>query len=150
MISLSQLAANEEIRQIEAKYFYYTDTKQWDKMPAIFLPDAETDFREAVEPHNPAMLGHNLKIFIANNKYALDGVKTAHFGFNPQIEFLNDNEATAIWGMEDWLWIPEGSAVLPKGTMHGWGHYFDTYRCLDGRWFISKTKLTRIKIDYIA
>jgi len=146
-MSIEKLAALEAIRDLKAKYFYYTDTKQWERLVGLFLPDAETDFREAVQPHNPALLSRDPAAFAANNAYVLEGITTAHMGFNPQIELQSVDEAAGIWAMEDWLWVPEGTNVLPAGTMHGFGYYHDQYRRVDGQWKIAATRLTRSRLE---
>lgn len=144
------LMAIEGVKRCKAEYFRCVDEQDWDGLAANFTPDGETDMREAVEPHNPDLLTRDPKAFAANNSYVLGGVTTAHFGYMPRIEVLSETEATAIWSMEDWLWVPEGNAVLPAGRMHGWGHYHDRYTKIGDRWLISATKLTRIKIEFRA
>jgi hypothetical protein len=36
----------------------------------------------------------------------------------------------------------------PFTRMHGFGHYHDTYRKIDGAWRIAGCKLTRIRLDF--
>jgi len=146
-MTIEELVALQAIRDLKAKYFYYTDTQQWDALLALFLANAITDFREAVQPHNPDLLLHDPASFVANNAFVLAGVTTMHLGFNPQIEFQGPDAATGIWAMEDWLWIPAGTNVLPHGTVHGFGHYHDSYRRVDGQWRIAATRLTRVHIE---
>lgn len=150
MDPIDTLLAIEGVKRCKAEYFRCIDEQDWDGLVANFTPDAETDMREGVEPHNPDLLSRDPKAFAANNAIVLGGVKTAHFGYMPQIDILSPTEATAIWSMEDWLWIEEGNPVLPAGRMHGWGHYYDRYTNVGDRWLISATKLTRIKIEYRA
>ncbi len=52
--------------------------------------------------------------------------------------------ATGIWAMEDHLWWPEGS---PISTLHGYGHYLETYEVVDGAWKIKTLTLTRLRLD---
>ena len=35
-------------------------------------------------------------------------------------------------------------------TMHGYGHYHDTYRKVDGSWRIAGADLTRLRVDIVA
>jgi hypothetical protein len=48
--------------------------------------------------------------------------------------------------MEDMLRWAEGSAA-PIKTLHGYGHYTETYERVDGRWHIKTLKLTRLRVD---
>lgn len=148
MNPIDTLLAIEGVKRCKAEYFRCIDEQDWDALVANFTPDAETDMREAVEPHNPELLSHDPRAFAANNAYVLAQVKTAHFGYMPRIDVLSPTEATAIWSMEDWLWIPEGHPVLPTGRMHGWGHYADRYTKVGDRWLMSATRLTRIKLEH--
>ena len=148
MDAINTLLAIEGVKRCKAEYFRCIDAQDWDGLVANFTPDAETDMREAVQPHNPDLLDHDPKTFAANNAVVLGGVTTAHFGYMPRIDILSDTQAAAIWSMEDWLWVNEGNPVLPAGRMHGWGHYHDRYVKMGGRWLISATKLTRIKIEF--
>lgn len=147
MSPLDRLVAIEDIRRTKAEYFRCIDEQDWDGLVAIFTADAETDMREAVEPHDPDLLSHDPAQFARNNAYVLARVKTAHFGYMPRIDVASQDEATAVWSMEDWLWVPAGNPVMPPGRMHGWGHYHDRYRRVDGRWLIAATRLTRVKLE---
>lgn len=148
MSPLDRLVAIEEIRRTKAEYFRCIDAQDWAGLLLVFTADAETDMRAAVEPYNPDLLSTDPKAFAQNNAYVLAGVKTAHFGYMPRIDILSADKAVAVWSMEDWLWVPEGNPVIPAGRMHGWGHYTDRYVRVDGRWLMSATRLTRIKLEF--
>ncbi len=149
MSPVERLAALEDIRVLKTRYFLHTDRQEWDQLVTLFTPDAETDFREAVQPHDPSLLMHDVTAFAANNARVLGGVTTAHFGYMPLVTFDGDDAAEGTWSMEDWLWIGAGG-LLPPGVMHGWGHYHDRYRRVEGGWKITATRLTRIRLDFAA
>jgi hypothetical protein len=148
MNAIDRLVAIEDIGRTKAEYFRCIDEQDWDGLVNVFTPDAETDMRDAVEPYNPDLLSNDPKEFAKNNAFVLKDVKTAHFGYMPRIDILSEDEAAGVWSMEDWLWVPEGNPVMPAGRMHGWGHYHDRYKRIDGRWLISGTRLTRVKLDF--
>jgi hypothetical protein len=52
----------------------------------------------------------------------------------------NADQASAIWAMEDIVHTPEYE-------LHGYGHYVDEYRRVDGKWCIDRSRLTRLKLD---
>ena len=66
---------------------------------------------------------------------------STHHGHQPEIELTGDDEATGIWAMEDVLvWPADGYRL--RGT----GHYWETYRKVDGEWKIASMKLTRLYV----
>lgn len=146
MSAIERLSAIEDIRVLKADYFLHVDGQNWQALRALFADDAETDFRESVQPHDPSLLLHDADAFVGNIAHVLAGVTTAHFGYMPRIAVDGDT-AEAAWSMEDWLWVPPGSALPFSGTMHGWGHYHDRYRREDGRWRIAATRLTRVRLE---
>lgn len=148
MNPLDRLVAIEAISRTKAEYFRCVDEQDWDGLARVFTPDAETDMRAGVEPYNPDLLSRDAQAFVQNTAFVLTGVKTAHFGYMPRIDIVSDTEATGVWSMEDWLWVPEGHKVLPAGRMHGWGHYYDRYVRVDDRWLMAATRLTRIKLEF--
>jgi hypothetical protein len=60
-----------------------------------------------------------------------------------EIEILSEDSARAVWPMEDRVWFAEG-------FMHGFGYYHETYRRIEGRWYIQTLKITRIKVELTA
>jgi len=48
--------------------------------------------------------------------------------------------------MEDMLRWSEESAS-PNQTLHGYGHYIETYEKNNGRWCIRTLKLQRLRVD---
>ena len=82
--------------------------------------------------------------FVAAMKVFLDGVRTVHHGFMPEITITGPDEATGIWAMRDYLLYPGDGP--PVGFV-GYGHYRETYARQSSRWRIQRLQLTRIGID---
>jgi uncharacterized protein (TIGR02246 family) len=146
MDALERLEAVEEIRQLKAAYFRTMDTKDWDGFAAVFAPDAVMDMsgemRDGTTEGEGVTQGN---VAIAEFvKGAVDPVVTVHHGHMPEIEILTPTTARGIWSMEDKLRWPEGS---PIRSMHGYGHYHETYEKVDGRWLIKTITLTRLRVD---
>lgn len=148
MSPVDRLLALEDIRRLKAEYFRCVDEQDWDGLVRVFTPDAETDMRKAVDPPDPSLLLHDAAAFVANTSAVLTGVKTAHFGYVPRIDFKSDTEASGVWGMEDWLWVSEGHPFLKFRKLHGWGRYYDRYVKHGDRWLMSASQLIRIHLDY--
>ena len=147
MISdLERLSAIEEIKQLKARYFRCMDTKDWPGLQAVFSPDAEFDMRgEAADKSKAAdalIIGNaNIMPFIRN---AVLELTTVHHGHMPEIEIISSTSAKGIWAMEDVLRWPAGAAVK---TLHGYGHYHETYRKTEEGWRIQSSRLSRLRVD---
>lgn len=143
MTDVERLIAAEEIKQLKARYFRYMDTKQWSGWEEIFTTDAVMDVSEERVPGGPqdGIVKGRDKIIPFVSK-VLEGVVTVHHGHMPEIEVTSDTAARGIWSMEDKLRWPDG-----KTTLHGYGHYHETYEKVAGKWRIKTLKLTRLRTD---
>ncbi len=130
----------EAIKQLKARYFRYMDTKQWDEMRDVFAEDVHIDMSaEGGGVHD------DRDGFMTMLQAAIGDVTTVHHGHMPEITLTSPTTATGIWAMEDKLRWPEGG---PISSMHGYGHYHDTYaKGDDGRWRITSLALTRLRVD---
>jgi hypothetical protein len=143
---MDELRAMEEIKRLKAAYFRCMDTKDWDGFAEVFAPDALMDMSGEMRDRTTTGTGitqGNLAI-AAFVRGAVDAVQTVHHGHMPEIELTSPTTATGIWAMEDKLRWPEGS---PIRTLHGYGHYHETYEMVDGRWRIKSTRLSRLRVD---
>jgi hypothetical protein len=146
MTDVERLIALEEIKQLKARYFRCMDTKDWPGLEAVFSPDAELDMRGEAADKSKAADGlifgaANIMPFIRN---AVLELVTVHHGHMPEIEITSATTAKGLWAMEDVLRWPEGAAVK---TLHGYGHYHETYRRLDDGWHIQSSRLSRLRVD---
>ena len=129
----------EAIKQLKARYFRFLDTKDWEGFRSVFAPDATIDTSA-----DDGSIHHGRDEFLAFLTPILTDVVTVHHGHAPEITLTSDTTATGIWAMEDVLEFGEGH---PVSTVHGWGHYHETYVKLDGEWKIQSTRLTRLRLD---
>jgi SnoaL-like domain len=144
MTDNERLMAIEAIKQLKARYFRCMDTKQWNGWNEVFTADALMDVSEERPPgsqEGPLILNGAEKIISTVSKL-LEGVVTVHHGHMPEIEVTSDTTARGIWSMEDKLRWPDG-----KTTLHGYGHYHETYEKAGGNWRIKTLKLTRLRVD---
>jgi hypothetical protein len=156
-----QILAIEEIKRLKARYFRCMDKKDWAGYLAVFTPDAIVDSTEGftptdhtgapmsvggapAPPPNPDLFKPDIVQFVAELSAMLGPVSTVHHGHMPEIELLSATTARGTWSMEDMLRFPEGS---PMRTMHGFGHYEETYERLPEGWRIKSLKLTRLRVD---
>lgn len=126
------------IHTLKARYFRCIDTRDWAALRTLFTPDATLHFTEAQD----APLGLEASIsFIASG---MEGSTSVHHGHMPEIEIVSPVAASGIWAMEDRLWWQPGSTSrLGLTTLHGCGHYYETYARDDAGWRIRSLRLVR-------
>jgi uncharacterized protein (TIGR02246 family) len=140
--TVERLEAIEEIKQLKARYFRCMDTKDWDGFTTVFAPDARMDVSGEVSDGSGVTTGsREIAAFV---RRSIDEVTTVHHGHTPEIDVTSPTTAAGVWAMEDHLWWPEGAPIT---TMHGYGHYYETYEKQEGRWRITSTTLTRLRTD---
>lgn len=133
--NLQQLLDIESIKSLKARYFRSMDTKDWAGLSDCFSEDLVADFTEA-----PGMLAEGREAYMSQLMEILKDATTVHHGHMPEIEILDDGNATGIWAMED---IVE----MPGLSLQGWGHYHESYRKEGGEWKIATIKLTRLRLN---
>lgn len=147
MPPLERLLAIEEIARLKARYFRLLDTRQWDEFGTLFAADAVFDMRQAAGgPADPRALVTGAAAIVAFVRNAVDGLTTVHHGHMPEIDVLTPDAARATWAMYDHLRWPAGGHGAGR-ILHGYGHYHDTYRRIEGRWVIQSSALTRLMVD---
>jgi hypothetical protein len=144
MTDLETLLALEAIRTLKARRVRCMDEKDWDGYAACHTTDAVsyTFASEKVTGVTEPVVGG--KAIAAALAAFLEGRTTVHHIHAPELALTSDDAATGIWPMEDMLWWEEGGKSL---WIHGYGHYRETYRKVDGQWLIASRALTRIRVD---
>jgi ketosteroid isomerase-like protein len=140
MEPIERLLAIEEIRRVKARYFRVMDAKDWDGFAEVFCDDATMD----MTPIGGPITHGNLAIaeFVRG---VIGDVLTVHHGHMPEIDVRTATTADGIWAMEDLLRWP--AAGGRSQTLHGWGHYHETYEKRNGEWRVKTLTLTRLRND---
>jgi hypothetical protein len=149
--ALTETAELEAIHQLKARYFRTLDTKDWAGFKAVFTEDAaigpiDNGFTAkllALRPagERPPVATSGIDSFVERVATNIGPLITTHHGHQPEIELTGADEAAGIWAMEDVLvWPADGFRL--RGT----GHYWETYRKVDGAWKIASMKLTRLYV----
>jgi hypothetical protein len=128
----------EAIRQLKARYFRTLDTKDWNGFRELFTADAHIDFAAESGVYD------GVDAFLAVVEPRLRDVVTVHHGHMPEITLTSPETATGIWAMEDRLRFPPGHTLR---SVHGFGHYHETYRRTADGWRIQSLRLTRLARD---
>jgi hypothetical protein len=140
MDTVERLDAIEAIKQLKARYFRGMDTKAWDEMRQVFADDVFIDMS-----NEGGGIQDNADDFMVMLRQNIADVTTVHHGHMPEITITSPTTAEGIWAMEDKLRWPEGS---PIASMHGYGHYHETYVKTDAGWRIKSMTLTRLRVDF--
>ncbi len=142
MDNIEKLLAIEEIKQLKARYFRCVDTKDWQGYREVFADDVDFDISDDM----PDGVFTGADRAVAAAREGLADCTSIHHGHCPEIEITSDTTATGVWAMEDMLRWSESSET-PNQTLHGYGHYFEQYQKISGRWYIKKMKLARLRVD---
>lgn len=152
---LDRLLACEDIRRLRAQYFRFVDAKRWDDLGALFAKDAVFDRGWGHGYRNPVTEQwsggvecvpdpvNGREAIVAQIRSAVERLWTIHRGGDAEIFIDRADAARAVWAMTDELRDASGRLLL-----RGWGHYEESYRRLDGRWLIARTKLTRQYLEH--
>jgi hypothetical protein len=139
MDALDELCAVEAIKRLKARYFRSMDTKDWATMRTVFTDDVHIEL-----PDDDGSVHDGAEPFMVMLRDQLDALTTVHHGHMPEIEVTSPTSATGRWAMEDLLRWPEGG---PMASLHGFGHYHETYRKVGDEWRIATLTLTRLRVD---
>ena len=145
MEPVEHLMATEEIKQLKARYFRCMDTKDWAGFEQVFATDAVMDMSSEMRDQTTrGGITRGAAQIAAMVRTVVGPVVTVHHGHMPEIEITSPTTARGVWAMEDKLRWPEGS---PVRTIHGYGHYHETYERTDDGWRIKTITLTRLRVD---
>jgi hypothetical protein len=143
MTDAERMMAIEEIKGVRARYFRCMDTKDWAGFEAVFASDVTVDYTPP--GGNPAdWSASGASNVVAFVRKMVEPAITVHHGHMPEVELTSASTARGIFAMEDLIWWPEGSR---RKTLHGWGHYHETFEKSDGTWRIKTLKLTRLRVE---
>jgi hypothetical protein len=135
----------DQIRDLKARFCRYVDAKQWEAVAGLFTDDA------VMRIHNPdGSLASEASTaeLAADISGRLGAGQPIHHLFSHEIAFTSDTTATGVWAMESLvLHDRQAHPGAPFTRMHGFGHYHDTYRKVDGAWRIAACTVTRIHVD---
>lgn len=140
-------AARDAAYDLKARYFFYIDTKQWDRLRALFTDDARFE--------GYSWPGEGPDAFVRGVTGLLTGTRSVHQGFMPQLRAQSDSMVRARWSMRDYLAWEPGTVAFRGNTdpnlsgINGYGHYDEEYRRTPEGWLISFMRLTRLRVDLL-
>jgi hypothetical protein len=148
MDAIERLQATEEIKQLKSRYLFALDKNDWVELGEVFAADAVMDLTEEVKRHQGEAAGEGMDPIARGRDTIVEFISSAvgpgvsvHEGHAPLIEVTGPDEATGRWQLHDYI-------EYEDSTFHGFGHYHEKYRRIDGRWLISFMTISRIRLDW--
>jgi len=141
MDRIERLEAIEDIRNLKARYFRLMDTKPWDELKSVFTRDMQV-----ITPEGE-VYAEGGDTYTASLRHSLEDAVSCHQGLMGEVEIIDDDNARAVWAMQD---VIEWADAHPRAgwkSILGRGHYHETYRREDGAWRIATLTLTRLRFD---
>jgi hypothetical protein len=128
----------EAIKHLKARYCRHLDAKDWVSWRALFTDDFVS---ELAVTGGRSRLGADDFIAYTRSTLGKPSQCTVHHVHAPEISLTSMTTAHGVWGMTDLV------RLLPAVTLHGHGHYHETYEKRDGQWRITSSRLTRLRED---
>jgi hypothetical protein len=140
MYDLETLSAREEIKELKARYFRFTDTHDFENFGALFTEDAVFEAGDFGMPLAVAAKGR--AAIVAQTRALSEGATKIHHGHNYEICLHTPDMASGIWSVE-YLFFDKSSPT-PRCTRHAFVYYYEDYRRQDGEWRIASVRLVTV------
>jgi hypothetical protein len=131
----------EAIKQLKARYCRYLDTKNWEQWRTVFADDFLSDTSES---GGAVITGAENFVAFTRKNIGRPSQATVHQVHAPEITLTSPTAASGVWAINDVV------RLLPALTLSAYGHYYETYEKIDGRWRIKTSKLTRLREDIVT
>lgn len=123
------------IERLQAQYWDYLDSKNWDGLAGILVDD----FVFINNTTGGRYEGRDGMLETMKGKFG-EGVTSSHQGHHHWIDITGPDTATSHWSLEDDLYDAENG-----GEFVGRAHYDNTYVKIDGRWYFTEMSLTYLR-----
>lgn len=142
-MDINELLAVEEIKNLRLAYSAYFDTHDIDGLGSIFAEDAVCEFSEE---YGGDWVGRETicKNYAAVAEQLGAPYNAIHAVTNPWIQLTGEDTATGRWYLLDIL-TQQGALTSQGGHANPLlyvGVYEDEYRKVDGKWLISRVRLS--------
>jgi hypothetical protein len=125
----------ELIHRLKYRYVRFMDTKRWDDLAGLFVPDATASYGGgAVELAGVAAILEFLRGSMGD-----EAMLTSHKVHHPEITLTGPDTAEGVWALDDVVIL----APLEM-TVRGASYYEDRYAKVDGEWLIAHTGYKRV------
>jgi hypothetical protein len=125
----------EEIKRLKYRYARLLDTKDWDGLGALFVPDATA----AYSGGQLSFDGRDAIVGFLREVLGSTGVITTHAMGQPEIDLDGPGSARGTWALHDLVILVE-----PGLEVRGASFYEDRYVKVDGEWLFAHTGYRRV------
>lgn len=138
---LQQLFDYKEILELKARFVHTVDAKDWDGFRRVFTPD------EGVFDFGGGFTVTGGDAFVDAVAGQLEGARSVHRAFLPQIAFSAPDAASGEWAVNDYIeWTADPVSGERRGHQ-GFGYEYESYRKVDGAWKIAAWRVHYIRMD---
>ena len=134
MDQADRAAAIESIRQLKYRYFRCLDSKLWNEMKELFVPDAVSSYAGG----KYAFEGRDAILKFLSDSLGPTRI-SMHHGHHPEIELTSDSTATGVWALEDLV-----IDTVNELTIRGAAYYHDEYVRVGDHWKFRSTGYERL------
>ena len=143
MDTLEMLKNKMEIEELKSDYWWYLDSKQFDKLLSdVFTEDLKLYVGMPGMGDEAIQTASSAKEWAENTSGQLTGVTTAHQGHQAKIKITSDTTAIGRFVLNDHLLFPDGQSM-----MYGYAYYIDDFIKIDGKWKIDAIRLGYIMVE---
>lgn len=136
----------ERITTRKLQYCRHADSGQWDSFAQLFLPNTRFQFFEAdgetIHVENSVMFDfHSRDAFVAHFSESMGKLQTIHVVSPGEMEAKGPDEVKVVWPL-----VYQAASKGDTAGFHatGGGHYYETWRKVDGEWYIAEFKMIRL------
>src|SRR5579862_8048549 len=122
------------LERLKAAYCRTLDLKDWDGLRDLLTDDFVSDTTSA-----GGTVIEGADAFVAFVRKTLAKAVSVHQVQQPEIDLISPTTAAGTWAMRDVV------RFRPGFTLHGFGHYIETYENVQGKWLIKTSTLTRLR-----
>lgn len=125
----------EAIKRLKYRYVRLIDTKGWDELETLFVPDATATYSDG----KYSFEGRDAIMAFLRESMASTNMLTSHKVHQPEIALEPPDRAEATWALEDVVIHLDYNLRIS-----GAAFYTDRYVKVDGEWRIESTGYERV------
>jgi hypothetical protein len=128
----------EAIKQLKSRYCRCLDAKDWVAWRNLLADNFTSEIAGA---GGRQTIGADDFVTYTRRTIGRPSQSTVHQVHAPEITLTSATTARGVWALSDVV------RLVPGVTLHGYGHYHETYEKHAGQWRITSSRLTRLRED---
>ena len=140
MMELHDLIAREEIKELKARYFRFTDIHDFENFGELFTNDAVMEVGQIDGPFSVIARGRDA--IATQTALASEGAVKIHHGHNHEITVHDRDRASGIWAVE-YMFFDKNSPIS-RPLRHNFAYYYEDYVRLSDGWRFAAVKIVNV------